>query len=362
MLKFIRKKGHMRKVLWFIASLIVLSFGLLGQDNAVRNSKRITFAGKIFGKKIALDVYRYNFEQTQLQAMMQYGADFNRIRNMLNLPGQTWDRIILLYEANRRRIRINDEEVVKAIESYPFFQRNGNFDKKIYDDVLRYGFRIRPRDFEEGIRDSLKFARVFEQETKNITIPEQEIFNEYRLKNEKVQISYALIPWEDHKKSVILDDVKVKEYFLAHKDEFAQPPMVKVEFIRFNFPLKTTAAKTADDNTAVDKKTETPSTKPEEPAVSEEDNRKTFEQARLVMEDLAVNNDLRSVAKKHNLSVETSDFFSAEKPELKNGWPFPVIQEIFQAPTGQIIGPVETHNGFHIIAVRDKKRKPYPEF
>jgi len=354
MLKFIRKKGHMRKVLWFVASLIVLSFGLLGQNYAARSDSQSNYAGKVFGRKISLEDFQYNFGQTQLQAMIQYGAEFNRIRNLLDLRSQTWDRIILLQETNRRRIRVKDNDVVRAIEAYNIFQRDGRFEKKLYDDILRFGFRIKPREFEEGVRDTLKFTQLFDQETRNVSLSEQDVFTEYRMKNEKAEVSYALVPWEKFSGEVTADEAKVKDYFLAHKDEFNQPPMVRVDFVRVDFPKKGAVPDQKADTTKQDTTAKAD--------VSEEDKNATFEKARKLLEDLTVNSDLAAVAQQNNLKVESSGFFSMENPELKNGWPFPLIQDMFLSPVGQALGPAETPQGYQVVVVKEKKDAQVPGY
>jgi len=53
-MKYLRKKGVMKKVLWVVAVIIVLSFGVLGQAYLLSDRPQNDFAGKIFGKKISL--------------------------------------------------------------------------------------------------------------------------------------------------------------------------------------------------------------------------------------------------------------------------------------------------------------------
>ena len=43
-----------------------------------------------------------------------------------------------------------------------------------------------------------------------------------------------------------------------------------------------------------------------------------------------------AVAQKHNLKILTSDYFSKERPNLSIGWPFELINNVFELETGEI--------------------------
>ena len=53
MLKLLRKKGIAKKVIWFIAIIIIISFGFLGTAYLITDSGSVNDAGKIFGKTIS---------------------------------------------------------------------------------------------------------------------------------------------------------------------------------------------------------------------------------------------------------------------------------------------------------------------
>ena len=101
MLKILRKKGVAKKVLWGIAIVIIISFGFFGTANYTNNSSGPSFAGKIFEKRIPIEKFEQAYQRTRLQAFLRYGENFNKISSFLNLEAETWDRLILLREADR---------------------------------------------------------------------------------------------------------------------------------------------------------------------------------------------------------------------------------------------------------------------
>lgn len=362
MLKVLRKKGTMKKILWFVAIVIIISFGVLGQ--AYRLEKKATggrYAGKIFGKKISLDEYQKNYQETSIQAMLQHGQNFYKIKQMLNLEAQTWDQIILLYEANRRRIRISDAQVVDAITHFSFFQRDGQFDKELYTYILQSFLRIQPRFFEETMRNSLKIVQVSKQETDSVTLSDDEIFDAYKMKNEKVQVSYAFFSADDYKSAVTFDENQAKDYYQNHKNDFLIAPTVDVEYIRIPAVKETKnsdADKTATAKTAETNAESSPAKTPEETAGQET----AADKASRIATELTANPDFAKVAQANNLTVETTGLFSIEQPTLKAGWPFTLIQKIFEMNPGQIMDPIETADGYQILRIKEKKDAYIPDY
>lgn len=335
MLKLLRKKGVMKKLLWVVAIIIILVFGFLSQASRLANQKSINYAGKVFGRKVSLGEFQRNYHHVYIRAMMQHGENFLKIKEYLNIDSQTWDRIILLNETKKRNIKIADQDVVKAIQNIPFFQKNGQFNNELYENILRNGFRINSREFEEGMRDTLKFAELFVQETNDLTVADEQILNTYKLQNEKVQISYIFFPASDYVSDVEYDEIQTKDYYLMHKEDFLMPPMVNVQYIRIDYP--------EDAN--------------------DEDNEKLEDSVTDIEYALSTTTpDLHAIAKEYDLTVETSGFFSMEQPNLKIGWSYAILQQIFYMAEGDISDIIETPQGFQFIKMLEKRDAMVPEY
>ncbi len=185
MLKTFRKKGVAKKVLWFLAVIIILSFGVFGTANYYHGDKGLSYAGKIFGKKITFDDFQKSLLHARTQAILRYGDNFDKIAPMLDLDSEAWDRLILLQEGRRQHIKILDAEVIDTIEDFDFFKHGGKFDPAFYGKIVRYVFRCDPREFEEGVRESLIFSKLFQGQTAGAEISEAESLKENQNKNEQ---------------------------------------------------------------------------------------------------------------------------------------------------------------------------------
>ncbi len=333
-LKILRKKGVMQKILWMITFGIILSFGIFWQTYSLNEPQGLNYAGKIFGKKIPPKEFERHYLLTQIEAMIQYPENYRQIKEYLNLEAKTWDRIILLHEAQKQKIKIPDQDVIKTIKENSLFQTNGQFDKRLYDVILRKAFSIRSRDFEEGIRENLKLMRLFEKQTAKITISNEEIFNAYKKKKEKIQISYILFSPENYTNQVTFDEDQAIDYYQKNKEKFQLPEMINVEYISFDYPEN----------------------------ASKEDQENVYSTVQQVRTEVSQVADFQQVAAKFNLTVERSDFFSIEQPNLKVGWSYPILQKIFQLKVGEISEPLQTPKGFQILRILEKKDTNIPDY
>ena len=334
MLKVLRKKGVAKKILWFITVVIILSFGIFWNVDRSRSGGQASYAGKIFGTKISLDQFEKAFRYASHQAIMRYGDNFYKLSQFLNLEGEAWDRLILVHEGKKRRIRISDAEVIDAVKGYEFFKRNGRFDSKIYNQILRYAFHCEARDFEEGIRESLIFAKLYEQETLTVTVSDEEVKKAYQEQSEQAQISYVLFPADDYKKEVAVTPDETKQYYDRHRSDFFTPPQINIEYLYLSYPKEAT----------------------------EEQKTQIADTAKKIAEEFQTNSDFKKIAANYNAETGESGFFSKEKPALKIGWSYELLNQAFELNKDQISDPLITPQGYYILKLKEKKDSYIPDF
>ncbi|HLF18261.1 MAG TPA: peptidyl-prolyl cis-trans isomerase [Candidatus Omnitrophota bacterium] len=351
MLKILRRKGVAKKILWFIAVVIIISFGFFGTAYLLTGTQQTSYAGTLFGKNVSFQEFEKAYRDVRVQALIRYGDQFNDYIQYRNLDADTWDRLILLYEANRRRIAIKDEDVINTVKQYGFFQRDGQFDSLLYRDIVRYIFKIEPREFEESIRKSLKLSRLFIEETFTANVLEEDIRQEFKKQNEKVQASYVFISPDTYKSEVSYNEEEAKAYYEEHKFDFGVPSSINVEYIQLPFAfnedsLTTSATATAEDAT------------PEQL----EEKKKTAELAAIIYEELKTNPNMAEAAQAHGLTAQSSGFFSMENPNLGMGMSYELLKRLFELDAQEISEPYETSNGYFIAKVTEKKEAYVPEY
>ncbi len=354
----LRKKGVMKKIIWTVIVVIIIAFGFGGTLYLLKGARNASYAGKIFGKKISFDDFEKNYRDVRVQAIMRYGDNFRNVQQYLNLENETWDRLILLHEVKKRKIRISDKEVIDRIEQYPFFQRNKQFDPALYNNILKNIFRIKPRRFEESVRGTIKFSKLYKQETLSTTVPEKEIFEAYKKQNEKVQISYVFVSPEQFKNNVPFNEEANKKYYNENKIEFLLPASINVSYISIDFPEPPGVNETASQGSD-----ETPENKPPAlPEISKKEKEAVANTANNIYEELLINPKLEVIAKQHNLEIKTTGFFSMEQPNLSLGWSYEALNQIFQLETNEISDLLETPEGYRIIQIKEKKGAYVPKY
>ena len=352
MLKLLRKKGVAKKVIWFIAILIIFSFGFLGTAYLITGNNAPGYVGKIFGKKISVEDFSKVYQNARIQAVRKYGYNLNKVAHLLNLEAQTWDLLILLRETKKRKIKIPNNEIVKAIEEDNSFQKNNQFDVLLYNTILR-NLQIRPRDYEENVRDNLKIAELFKQVTSSVILTEEGVLKEYQNRNEKIQISYILVLSNLFKEDIMPDASSIEQHYQDNKSDFLVPPSVNVQYLTFNFPELDESSQDSDSQTADN---------PDRAAKLEEEKDAIRDQANAIFQKLLVNPNMEEIAEKHSIEVKTSGFFSMEQPNLTLGWSYDLLNRIFQMNLSEVNEPIETTTGLSIVQIKEKRDSYIPEF
>lgn len=322
MLKILRNKKTAKRVWIILAVIIVPAFALWGIGGAVRSQKESGYAGKIFGRNISVLEFKDALDAVRIQAIIQFGEDFSEMRKYLNLENEAWERIILLEEAKKRKITASNQEVIELIESYPFFQRKGQFNNRIYAEMIQYAFRTQPRIFEEQSRQTIILSKLYKQVTDNIRVNDEEIKDGYSKANEQISISYIVSAPSDFVKNLKPSLQELKDYFADNSIKFKQPLSFNLEYIVLDSLQRTKDA----------------------------------------LAKLNKNADLAKLAKELGLSVKETGLFSQIDPIPGIGWSPEVFTLISKLKIGQFSPPIHTDKYFYILKLKEKKEPFIPNF
>jgi len=327
MLKKLRNKKTAKKVWVVLAILIVPAFVLWGSGSLIRTKEKSAYEGKIFGRKISALEFSDALEAVRNLAIIQYGDNFSQIQKQLNLEAQAWERLILLAEAKRRKIGVSDKELALFLESYPFFQRNGKFDQRIYSDMLQFVFHTQPRIFEEQIRQNLMVAKLYRQVSENVKLSEQEIKDEYRKINEQANLDFIAALPSDFSKTFNSQEKEIREYFEKNRLQFKQPLSFNIEYLA--------VAKDKKDAASLVKK---------------------------IFTELKKTSDPEKLAKGYGLSIKESGLFAESDSIPGIGWSPQITNFISKAAPGRYLNPIEAQDFYYIIKLKEKKEPYIPEF
>jgi peptidyl-prolyl cis-trans isomerase D len=329
MLKKLRQKKTARKIWILLAILVVPAFVLWGSGSSIRSKQETTYAGKIFGKEISFLKYKDALEAVRNQAIMQLGDNFSEMQKYLNLENQAWERLILLDEVKKRKIKANNQEVIELIKGYPFFQKKGQFDPVIYSQILQYVFRTQPRLFEEQTRQTISLTKLYNAVTKTISLDDSEIKEAYRKENGQISIYYLASLDADLPKDITVTEEEIKDYFIKNASEFNRPPSFNLEYISLG---------SKDNETIIG------------------------EQINKIALRLNKKEDFAKVAGDFGLKIQETGAFTQTEPIPGIGWSEQILNLISKLKIGQYSPPIKLDKSYYILKLKNKRQSYMPDF
>ena len=129
------------------------------------------------------------------------------------------------YEAKRLGITVSDQERADRIRQYvPTAFVNGTFvGMDRYATEVQTRFQLAVPVFEELIRQGLLEEKFRKLVTDGISVGPAELQDEFRRKNEKVKLDYALIKPEDLESKISPDDAEIRAAYEKNKSKYQVP-------------------------------------------------------------------------------------------------------------------------------------------
>jgi peptidyl-prolyl cis-trans isomerase D len=281
------------------------------------------------------------------------------------------------YEAKRLGITVSDQERADRIRQFLPTAFNGNtfvgLDR--YSAEVQARFQLTVPVFEELIRQGLLEEKFRKLVTDGISVGPAELQDEFRYKNEKVKLDYALIKPEDLEAKITLDEAEIKAYYDKNRSKYQVPEkrvvrygLVDVNQIRQNVQITDDQLKVQYQKNIQDYQVQNRvhaehillMTVGKTDAEVDEIKKKAED----VLKQAKGGAKFEDLAKKYTEDPGTKDK-GGDLGWLVQGQTVAEFEKVaFSLPKGQISDLVRTQYGFHIIKVIDKETahtKPFEE-
>ena len=322
------------------------------------------------GREIRADEFQRTY-QAQIQAYRSaYGANMSdQLLRQLGVEQQILQQMVderaALAEAERLDVTVSDDEVRQRILAIPSFQENGAF---IGEDRYRQLLAMQrppmtPSDFEEAVRRSLVVEKLRASLTEWLSIPDKELEQEYRRRNDKVKLALVSFPTDSFRPDVTATDAEITTYFDGHTEDFRIPEKRKIRYVLLDMEsIRSKLVVPAADieRTYNDRIGEY--TTPEQVRASHillktegQDEAAIRTQAEDVLKKAKSGADFAALAKQYSQD-EGSAPNGGDLDYFGRGRMVPEFDAVaFAMEPGQISDLVKTSFGFHIIKLVDKK-------
>ena len=368
-----RMRRHKSWLKWSLAVVAVTLTFYLGD---YFRTKPGTTAGATSREVVAEvdgeDILAGDFRNRYLQQMQQYRQQFGgntailrQLRIEENILNSMIEEQVALREAERKGIRVTDEELAQAIMAFPVFSENGQFiGEQRYRQILQANNPpLSVSEFEDGLRRSLLVTKLRSTLTDWMAISNSDLERIYKERNERVKLQVVALTADKFRDKVSVTDADVASYYEAHKAEYRVGEQRKVKY----FLLDTQAARlkvavTPDEvQRFYDQNVERYRT-PEQVRASHilfktagKDEATVRAQAEEVLKQVKSGGDFAALARKYS-EDEGSKASGGDLDYSPRGRMVPEFETAaFGMKPGETSDLVKSEFGFHIIRVTDHK-------
>ncbi|HSN54987.1 MAG TPA: peptidyl-prolyl cis-trans isomerase [Candidatus Sulfomarinibacteraceae bacterium] len=382
-LKWLRDNlRHLKFILWGVVAVFVLlvfvDWGAGGAGGGGGTDAAVQIGDTAVSRQQFLNQMRL-FEQRYSQ---QFGEQWNEIRDQVDLFGETmgWftNRLLLLDEAERAGIRVSEEELREDILSTPIFQdESGTFvGAETYERIIRAYFQMSPREYEKSRSEDLVIAKLTALMRRGIYVGEAEVERSIRRDRELADFDVVMLPYERFLSEVSIGEDEALAHYQAttdryHRDEQRVIRYLVVETSRLRRQLPVEEAELrAYYQENVDAFVEGEQARAAHVLIrvpadaTAEVEAEAEARARGVAEIARAGGDFAALAAKHSDDPGSRDT-GGDLGWFGRGRMVPEFEEaVFDAKPGDIVGPVRSQFGFHVIEVegfRPERQRPFEE-
>src|SRR5512136_720878 len=228
MLDLMRKHAKNWLVKVLLGMVIIVFIFYFGSTRWREKAEAIAI---IDGKVIPYVEFHKKYQNLVEAYRQQYkGALTDEMLKSLNLKQQAYDSIInqavILQKAKDLGIEVSEEEIKGSILSTPAFQRNGVFDERIYNQILRQN-KMTPADFEDSQRTLIATVKLEDLIQNGVKVSDKEALDLYRLQNEKINIQYLGLSAKNYEQKVHPRRSDLEMYMKEHENVFSIPDEIE---------------------------------------------------------------------------------------------------------------------------------------
>jgi len=226
-----------KRLVQLVLALIILPFAFWGVDS-YRKSGATAALATVNGEKIGQQEFDNALNQQQERIREMAGSNFDptffdkpEIKHSV-LEGLVTQHLLSM-EARRAGLALSDEQIAQIIAGIGVFQKDGKFDMKRYETVLRQKGMNRLQ-FEDRIRQDLLVRGLTDTYTQNGYAANAVADNLIRLNEQQRVVAVANLDAATFVRDVKLADAAINDYYNKNAQEFQVPERANVEYVVFS--------------------------------------------------------------------------------------------------------------------------------
>jgi peptidyl-prolyl cis-trans isomerase D len=350
------------KWVWYtILGVLALVFAAWGAYGIVNlNFSTSSYAAKADGQTISLDQARNAWLQEQAQLQQQYGGNIptsvqKSVQNQV-LEGLI-SNVLVSQRTEKLGYRVSEPELIAAIRAEPAFQAGGQYSPEVAKYVLAEN-HLTIEQYKDEERSRLRRRQLIAGIVSSDFLTPTEAARAQALQGEEREIQYAVLPAASYKSDAPIEPAAIEAYYKAHQAEYLVPESVDLKYAQLTLEqvASTETVSAADLQQAYDKE-KSGFVLPERREASQilipfgKDPAAALKQAQQVL----------TLAKSGRSFAALAKQYSQDPGSARNGGSLgwldrasfpdkPFADALFSIKSvGDIVGPVKTQYGYHII-------------
>jgi peptidyl-prolyl cis-trans isomerase D len=374
MLEQIREFGNKRIVRFLFALFLIIPFGLFGIDYyfhtpvggdtvASVGSQRIGQVDLDQAVRQQAEIYRQQFRGNFDPALMENPEVKRAVLDRLIA-----DKLVIV-GSERAGVRIPDKVLAERIASEPGFQENGRFSKERYEQIAKAN-NLTPVGLDERLRADFRQQTFRDAIAATAFVPKTSVEAFVKLSEQSREVSVVNLTPDQYMDKVKVTPEQVKSYYDSHAAEFTVPEQVRVEYVELSadalaaqVPVAAEDVKKLYEEGVAQGRFGDPEQRRAshiliavKPGASEADKKAAHDKAQAIADQLRKNpKAFADVAKKESQDPGSA----AQGGDLglfgKGAMVKPFEDAAFGAKKDEIVGPVQSDFGWHVIKVTEIK-------
>lgn len=356
MLQAIRDKAH-GIFAWVMLIAVGIPFGLWGINNYFDGGKEKPVA--VVGDR---EIFERDVNRAYENLVARLGtSDYDEKQVRHEALEQLINDELITQNAHSHNLTVSEADIRAYVQTQPFFQTDGKFDKEKLKNVLASQGMSSPQ-FTAQIAKQLLDEQYVRGVSDTVVVTKHQLEDFYRLRNQERQIEYFTLPPKKFDGEIA--DKDIEAYYQENKSQFQNPEKVSVDYLSLSLDDVAGSFQVTEDELKVQyEEQKAQYSTPEQRKVShilfaadvdKEDSLKAAQaKAEAVRQRLAKGEDFAKIAKEVSDDKETSDKGGDLGLVNKEGMDPNFTTAAFALGKAEVSQPVKTPFGYHLIKVTE---------
>ncbi|MDO4936948.1 MAG: peptidylprolyl isomerase, partial [Sutterellaceae bacterium] len=260
-------------------------------------------------------------------------------------------------EIAKEHVEVSEQAAIEMIKTFPAFQKDGKFEPELYQNYLASA-GYSDEYFVYLMRGDLSRQLLASGITRTTIVPTVIAEGLHNLLTERREIALHRIATTDFVKDVKITDEQAKEYWTNNQKAFERPDQIDVQYVVLTPDLFKNVQPSEEDIKTFYDQNATRFRSSEERRASHilidlaDGKEKALAKANEILAKVKANPaDFAKLAKENSADTGSAQE-GGDLGYFGTGMMVPAFETaVFKAKKGDIVGPIETEFGYHIIEV-----------